>query len=353
MDKILKKVLMGMILVSLVLCVPIFAEDVSETEASVSVEKGTEVVEKVATESKEMEEVDTEEKIDDKSESMEGDESEVESETEEEPEEEPLVDDVALVSEDGTESETLVDSESEVEKESEDTTESSDESEVVEETTVEATVETIGETTTVSEDSDDTIATISEASEVSDEKCEVVVYWLTDMKLKEQGNGGTYNYSWDKILLDKGSEFELAESIPSVVKHGSCDQEYTLIGFTTENQKDNYWKGADYAGGDVTLDKNFVVDSDIEIYAVYEAKDTYISSIIIDNEVTYKTTTVPNKAIKNICIFDTNDNTYVKNENVKYYKIKNNLNDVNYMFTKDSSEGAPIKACDFSLENYK
>ena len=208
----------------------------------------------------------------------------------------------------------------------------------------------------IEENNDDIVeveATPSELEVIENEKCNVVVYYLTDMKLKDRGNGGSYNYSWDTFIIDKNEEFNIDEKIPKVIKHSSCEQEYTLVGFTTENQIDTLWKGADYAGGEVTLEKNFIVDNDMEIFVVYEAKDTYISSIIIDNEITYKTTTIPNKAIKNILISENADDTYVKNENVKYYKIKNNIDNTNYMFTKDSSEGEPIKVEDFSIEKYK
>lgn len=142
--------------------------------------------------------------------------------------------------------------------------------------------------------------------------------WLSNVCLDDIGMGGSYDANWKTIHIESGDEFEIPEEIALVLNYENCDQVYNLIGFTTNNQEETYWLYADYAGGEKMYDNaSFVVDEDIELWAVYEAKYKYVSSINVDNEnITYKYTTIPNLAIKDIKKIDSNDENFVIDDEV-------------------------------------
>lgn len=188
------------------------------------------------------------------------------------------------------------------------------------------------------------VATASELEEIEVATPSMIcikVFWIDSMDLNESGISGSYNYKWDTFTVKKGEDFIAPDNVIKDIKHSSCNQVYKFVGFTTEDQKTKYWLHADYAAGEIMFDKTFSAEKDLVVWAVYEAKDTYISSIkLVDGELIFKATTIPNIAIKNIIV---SDEAF---ENLKNgYKVLKK-GDRYIAYTKDSKEGNPILEMD-------
>lgn len=198
------------------------------------------------------------------------------------------------------------------------------------------------EVATVSELDEIEVATISEVDEVIEEIAttsivSVKIFWIDSVNLKDSGVSGSYNYEWDTFTVKEGEEFTAPDNVTKDIKHSNCNQLYKFIGFTTEDQKTKYWLHADYAAGEKMFDKTFPVENDMIVWAVYDAKDTYVSSIkLVDGEFIFKTTTIPNIAIKNIIVSD----KAFENLNDGYKVLKYAGRYIAY--TKDSAEGKPM-----------
>lgn len=197
--------------------------------------------------------------------------------------------------------------------------------------------------TKVIEEAEDEIATASEIEEIEEVEVatssviSVKVFWIDSISLNDSGVSGSYNYEWDTFNVKEGEDFIAPENVIKDIEHSNCNQVYKFVGFTTEDQKTNHWLHADYAAGEKMFDKTFPVEKDMVVWAVYEAKDTYVSNIkLVDGKLTFKTTTIPNIAIKNIMISDK------EFENLKDgYKVLI-IGDRYIAYTKDSAEGKPI-----------